>query len=181
MHASRCLITGNAVRGGRALRAVGRNVALCFREGHVATSSLRRGRALRLVRAESEREGSSASSAADTSDEEPVWVKREKQRELDAQNKDLPFGLYLLFSSIVCIAAVGSIFEWSAKNPIFGVIEPDSILYTPILGLFAFTGIPTAGVLFFKGVAAANAEAERMDAQDGYSTRPNVLNPKKEE
>jgi hypothetical protein len=122
-----------------------------------------------------------ASTVAGASVEEPVWVKREKQRELEAQSKDLPFGLYLLFSCFVTIAAVGSIFEWSAQNPIFGVIEPDSPLYTPILGVFAVTGIPTAGVLFFKGVSAANAEAERMDAQDGYTPRPNVLNPKKDE
>jgi hypothetical protein len=121
-----------------------------------------------------------ASTVAGASVEEPVWVKREKQRELEAQSKDLPFGLYLLFSCFVTIAAVGSIFEWSAQNPIFGVIEPDSPLYTPILGVFAVTGIPTAGVLFFKGVSAANAEAERMDAQDGYTPRPNVLNPKKD-
>ena len=122
-----------------------------------------------------------ASTVVGSSEDEPVWVKREKQRELDAQSKDLPFGLYLLFSCFVTIAAVGSIFEWSAQNPIFGVIEPDSALYTPILGLFAVTGIPTAGVLFFKGVSAANAEAERMDAQDGYTPRPNVLNPKRDE
>lgn len=131
----------------------------------------------------SERSGEEApaSTVAGASVEEPVWVKREKQRELEAQSKDLPFGLYLLFSCFVTIAAVGSIFEWSAQNPIFGVIEPDSPLYTPILGVFAVTGIPTAGVLFFKGVSAANAEAERMDAQDGYTPRPNVLNPKKDE
>ena len=131
----------------------------------------------------SERSGEEApaSTVAGAPVEEPVWVKREKQRELEAQSKDLPFGLYLLFSCFVTIAAVGSIFEWSAQNPIFGVIEPDSPLYTPILGVFAVTGIPTAGVLFFKGVSAANAEAERMDAQDGYTPRPNVLNPKKDE
>jgi hypothetical protein len=40
---------------------------------------------------------------------------------------------------------VGSIFEWTAKNPIFGVLPPDNFLYTPILGLFALTGLPTAG------------------------------------
>ena len=132
-------------------------------------------------RSERSGEEAPASTVAGASVEEPVWVKREKQRELEAQSKDLPFGLYLLFSCFVTIAAVGSIFEWSAQNPIFGVIEPDSPLYTPILGVFAVTGIPTAGVLFFKGVSAANAEAERMDAQDGYTPRPNVLNPKKDE
>ena len=110
--------------------------------------------------------------------EEPVWVKREKQRELEAQNKDLPFGVYLLFSCMVTIAAVGSCFEFANQNPIFGVVEPDSPLYAPILGLFAVTGLPTAGVLFFKGVNAANAEAERMDAMDGVASRDSVLNPR---
>lgn len=40
---------------------------------------------------------------------------------------------------------VGSIYEFANKNPIFGVIEADSPLYTPILGLFMVTGFPTAG------------------------------------
>lgn len=64
--------------------------------------------------------------------------------------KDLPFGVYLLFSSFCAIAAIGSIFEYSAHNAIFGVIQPDNFLYTPILGFFAITGLPTAGFLFFK-------------------------------
>ncbi len=162
-----------AVGGKRRSRALCVGPALPFRK-HAARAPSQ------VVRAESGEENA-ASTAANTSEDEPVWVKREKQRELEAQSKDLPFGLYLLFSCFVTIAAVGSIFEWSAQNPIFGVIEPDSALYTPILGLFAVTGIPTAGILFFKGVAAANAEAERMDAQDGYTPRPNVLNPKKDE
>ena len=80
---------------------------------------------------------------------------------------DLPFGLYLLFSSFVAIAAIGSMFEIANRNAIFGVIEPDSPLWLPILGLFAATGLPTAGFLFFKGIQAANAEADRMDRMDG--------------
>ena len=40
-------------------------------------------------------------------EEEPLWVKREKERNLAAQGGgDLPFGVYLLASVIVCIAAV---------------------------------------------------------------------------
>jgi hypothetical protein len=40
-------------------------------------------------------------------DEEPPWVRRERERELQAgQPQDLPFGLYLLASVIVAIAAV---------------------------------------------------------------------------
>lgn len=52
------------------------------------------------------------------------------------------------------------------KNPIFGVVPPDNFLYTPILGMFAITGLPTAGWLFSKAISAANAAAERMDNVD---------------
>lgn len=61
---------------------------------------------------------------------------------------------------------VGSVFEFTNKNPIFGVIGPDSPVYTPILGLFALTGLPTAGFLFFKAIKSANAAADRMDNVD---------------
>lgn len=103
-------------------------------------------------------------------EEEPVWVRRERERELMAKEgpKDLPFGVYLLFSAIVAIAAIGSIFEYANKNPIFDAIYPDSPFYAPILGVFAITGVPTAGYLFYKAVSSANAEAERMDKLDGY-------------
>lgn len=40
---------------------------------------------------------------------------------------------------------VGSIFEYANKNAVFGVIQPDSPLWAPILGLFALTGLPMAG------------------------------------
>lgn len=59
--------------------------------------------------------------------------------------KDLPWGLYLLFSCFVAIAAVGSIFEYVDKNPIFGVVPPDSPVWAPILLTMAVTGWPTAG------------------------------------
>lgn len=41
---------------------------------------------------------------------------------------------------------VGSIFEYVDGNAVFGVVQPDSPLWAPILGFFAFTGIPSAGV-----------------------------------
>ena len=63
---------------------------------------------------------------------------------------------------------IGSIFEWTNKNAIFGQLGPDSPLYTPILGFFAVTGLPTAGWLFFKAVESANQAAERMDEVDGF-------------
>lgn len=97
-------------------------------------------------------------------------MRRERERELMKKEGggDLPFGVYLLGSAIVAIAAVGSIFEYVNNNPIFDIIESDSPLYAPILGLFAISGIPTSGFLFYKAVSAANKEAERMDKLDGY-------------
>ena len=96
-------------------------------------------------------------------------MRRERERAMAKQGGgDLPFGVYLLTSAIVAIAAVGSIFEYTSKNPIFDVIEADSPLYAPILGLFALTGLPTSGYLFYKAVSTANKEAERMDKLDGY-------------
>ncbi|WIA28192.1 hypothetical protein OEZ86_010755 [Tetradesmus obliquus] len=102
-------------------------------------------------------------------EELPIWVQREKMRELNAQAKpDLPWPLYLLLSSFVAIASVGSVFEYFDKNAIFGVIQPESPLWLPIIGLFAITGLPTAAFLFFKGVNAANEAAEKQDRMDGY-------------
>jgi hypothetical protein len=40
-----------------------------------------------------------------------VWVRRERERQLQKEeggSRDLPFGLYLLFSSFTAIAAVGA-------------------------------------------------------------------------
>eukprot|EP00775_Hariotina_reticulata_P002729 gene2729-3026_t len=102
-------------------------------------------------------------------EELPIWVRREKEREMQASaKKELPWPLYLLFSVLVSIAAVGSVFEYFDKNAIFGVIPPENPLWAPILGLFAITGLPTAGFLFFKGVNAANEAAEKQDRMDGY-------------
>ncbi|KAL4432428.1 hypothetical protein ABPG77_001727 [Micractinium sp. CCAP 211/92] len=104
-------------------------------------------------------------------EEEPIWVRRERERAAQKEaggGGDLPFGVYLLFSSFVAIAAIGSIFEYVNQHAVFDVIQPDSPLYAPILGFFAVTGLPTAGFLFYKAVKAANAEAERMDKLDGY-------------
>lgn len=80
-------------------------------------------------------------------DELPPWVRREKERELQAKDgvSGLPWGLCLLFSVFTAIAAVGSIFEFVDRNAIFGVIQPDSPLWAPILLFFGVTGFPTAG------------------------------------
>ena len=58
-------------------------------------------------------------------------------------------------------------FEFFNKNPIFGVLPPESPFYGPILGVFAITGLPTAGYLFIKAVTAANEAARRIDEADG--------------
>ena len=42
---------------------------------------------------------------------------------------------------------VGSIFEYANRNPLFGVVKPDSFLWAPILLFFAITGFPSAGEL----------------------------------
>lgn len=102
-------------------------------------------------------------------EDEPMWVRREKIKEAQANDPasgGLSFGVYLLFSAIVAIAAVGSIFELSNQNAIFGVLPPDSPLYTPILGTFAVTGLPTSGYLFYLCVKKANADADMMDRID---------------
>jgi hypothetical protein len=39
---------------------------------------------------------------------------------------------------------IGSIFEYVNQKPVFGVLNSDSIFYAPLLGFFAFTGVPTS-------------------------------------
>lgn len=50
-------------------------------------------------------------------------------------------------SWFAAVLQVGSVFEYFDGNAVFGVIPPDSPLWAPVLGLFAFTGIPMAGGL----------------------------------
>ena len=121
-------------------------------------------------------------------DELPPWARREELQKLQAADgQELPFGVYLIGSALVSIAAVstthvnqaepllmnpccssihciaylqvGSIFEWINKNPIFGVLPPSSALYTPILGFFAVTGFPTAGKMQWYVMACCTAYA----------------------
>ncbi|KAL2644088.1 hypothetical protein R1flu_011675 [Riccia fluitans] len=104
------------------------------------------------------------------SDELPPWAKSDRpQTQEPAQ--DLPVAVYLIGSSLVAIAAVGSIFEYFNKNPVFGVVQPDSPLWAPILGFFAITGLPSAGFLFYKGVQLANKASEEIDREDGFLGR----------
>jgi hypothetical protein len=52
----------------------------------------------------------------------PPWVRREKERELEAASKELPWPLYLVASCIVAIAAVGrdSLCTWCRTAPGLG-------------------------------------------------------------
>lgn len=51
--------------------------------------------------------------------------------------------LRLLLNSRV-IVQIGSIFEYVNERPVFGVLSSDSVFYAPLLGFFAFTGIPSS-------------------------------------
>ncbi|KAL0652262.1 hypothetical protein Bca4012_094953 [Brassica carinata] len=105
------------------------------------------------------------------SDEPPPWARDEggsSSSSTSQESFEVPFVVYLLASAITAIAAIGSVFEYSSRNPVFGVLESDSIFYTPVLGFFAFTGIPTSVFLWFKSVEAANKEAAEQDKRDGY-------------
>ncbi|KAI0522359.1 hypothetical protein KFK09_004738 [Dendrobium nobile] len=123
-------------------------------------------------------EGSTKSSPADDkipswakpdSDEPPPWARDEGNGSTSQPAFVIPFYAYLLASVITAIAAIGSIFEYINQRPVFGILGSDSVLYTPLLGFFAFTGIPTSAFLWFRSVQAANKEAEEQDRRDGYS------------
>ncbi|KAK3252386.1 hypothetical protein CYMTET_38317 [Cymbomonas tetramitiformis] len=99
----------------------------------------------------------------------PPWVKREQQQAAsDEGGFDLPYGVYLLLSAILIIAVIGSCFELAYKNPIFGVVESDSPLYYPILGVFIVTGPFSAASLWKKAIKSANDFADEQDRLDGY-------------
>ncbi|CAH8364533.1 unnamed protein product [Eruca vesicaria subsp. sativa] len=105
------------------------------------------------------------------SDEPPPWAREEGRSSSSSsstsqESLEVPFFVYLLASAITAIAAIGSVFEYSSKNPVLGVLESDSIFYTPVIGFVAFTGIPTSVFLWFKSVEAANKEAAEQDKRD---------------
>ncbi|XVE90539.1 hypothetical protein DITRI_Ditri20bG0086000 [Diplodiscus trichospermus] len=122
-------------------------------------------------------EGSAKSSKSEESipswarpdtDEPPPWARDEGKDYTAQQSFEIPFYVYLLTSAVTAIAAIGSVFEYVNQRPVFGVLNSDSIFYAPLLGFFAFTGIPTSAFLWFKSVQAANKEAEEQDKRDGY-------------
>ncbi|KAM4129129.1 hypothetical protein ACJW30_02G220700 [Castanea mollissima] len=114
-----------------------------------------------------EEESKIPSWARPDSDEPPPWAQNESASQ-QQQGFEIPFYLYLLASAITAIAAIGSVFEYVNQRPVFGLLNSDSIFYAPLLGFFAFTGIPTSAFLWFKSVQAANKEAEEQDRRDGY-------------
>lgn len=100
------------------------------------------------------------------SEEPPPWAKNEGPQA--EKPFEVPFGVYLIASSLVAIATVGSIFEYFNQNAIFGIIQPDSPLWLPILGFFSITGLPSTGFLFYKAISSANKASEEADRQDGF-------------
>uniref|UniRef100_A0A5B7BT98 Uncharacterized protein n=1 Tax=Davidia involucrata TaxID=16924 RepID=A0A5B7BT98_DAVIN len=102
------------------------------------------------------------------SDETPPWARDEAGQNASEQSFEIPFYVYLLASAVTAIAAVGSVFEYVNQRPVFGLVNSDSVFYAPLLGFFAFTGIPSSAFLWFKSVQVANKEAEEQDRRDGY-------------
>ncbi|XP_008786799.2 uncharacterized protein LOC103705013 [Phoenix dactylifera] len=102
------------------------------------------------------------------SDEPPPWARDEGNDSTSPQTIAIPFYVYLVASAVTAIAAVGSVFEYVNQKPVFGVLSSDSVFYAPLLGFFAFTGIPTSAFLWFKSVQAANKASEEQDRRDGY-------------
>ena len=123
-----------------------------------------KGPGLELVEGEAE----ALEYADDGDDEIPIWERRDIERKAAEARGGFPWPVYLLLSVIVLIAATGSVFEYSYKNPIFGVVQSDSFLYAPILGWFVFTGFPLAGWFWKKGIDGANEASELQDKMDGY-------------
>ncbi|KAJ7972726.1 Proteasome endopeptidase complex [Quillaja saponaria] len=116
----------------------------------------------------SKSEESIPSWAKPDSDEPPPWARDEAKGNGSEQKFEIPFFVYLIASAITAIAAIGSVFEYVNQKPVFGILSSDSIFYAPLLGFFAFTGIPTAAFLWFKSVQVANKEAEEQDRRDGF-------------
>ncbi|KAI3871333.1 hypothetical protein MKW92_033036 [Papaver armeniacum] len=104
------------------------------------------------------------------SEEPPPWAQRDGSGSSNGTSEtiEIPFYGYLLASTITAIAAIGSVFEYINQKPVFGLLDSDSIFYAPVLGFFAFTGVPTSAFLWYKSVQAANKAAEEQDKRDGY-------------
>ncbi|KAK7245419.1 hypothetical protein RIF29_40265 [Crotalaria pallida] len=146
---------------------------LCFHQKKNRTTTIRRRSLVVVAVTQGSAESSKSSDdkipawAKPDSDEPPPWAKDEVTSN-GSGGFEIPFYVYLLASAITAIAAIGSIFEYVNQKPVFGVLSSDSVFYAPLLGFFAFTGIPSSAFLWFKSVQAANKEAEEQDKKDGY-------------
>ncbi|XP_048335219.1 uncharacterized protein LOC107424279 isoform X3 [Ziziphus jujuba] len=85
--------------------------------------------------------------ATPDSEEPPPWAQNEGKEDALQNKLEIPFFVYLLASAVTAIAAIGSVFEYLNQRPVFGILNSDSIFYAPLLGFFAFTGIPTSCLL----------------------------------
>eukprot|EP00227_Mantoniella_beaufortii_P016920 CAMPEP_0197593832 /NCGR_PEP_ID=MMETSP1326-20131121/19148_1 /TAXON_ID=1155430 /ORGANISM="Genus nov. species nov., Strain RCC2288" /LENGTH=189 /DNA_ID=CAMNT_0043159883 /DNA_START=50 /DNA_END=619 /DNA_ORIENTATION=+ len=98
----------------------------------------------------------------------PPWERREIEKKAAMEKGGLPWPLFLVFSAIVGIASVGSCFELTYGNAIFGVIGPDNFLYKPILYWLIGTGFPLTVYMYVQGIKGANEAADLQDKMDGF-------------
>jgi hypothetical protein len=151
-------------------RRVARRVDACHRAASSRTTSSRvafaRGRG--VVAAAAEEESAPSTATEEDLEDMPPWERRELEKKAAMEKGGLPWPAYLGLAAIVAIASVGSCFELTYGNPIFGVVQSDSFMYKPILYWLIFTGFPLAAFLWSKGIAGANEAAELQDKLDGY-------------
>ena len=182
-----------ARKGGAARQQRRRSVQVLRASGNVASNALRavvdsnnnnnKGRAMRsgvsigvgvvgrmsvVARAEEMEAGSTTASNDDEVEDIPPWERREIEKKAAMEKGGLPWPAYLGLSAVVCIASVGSCFELTYGNAIFGVVQPDSFAYKPILYWLIGTGFPLTAFLWTKGIAGANEAADLQDKLDGY-------------
>ena len=158
----------NRVVASRRAARVG-NVASSSTTFARATISRARG-AVALTRAADE-EGAPATTSADDVEDIPPWERRELEKKAAMEKGGLPWPAYLGLAAIVAIASVGSCFELTYSNPIFGVVYPDSFMYKPILYWLIFTGFPLAAFLWSKGIDGCQREP-RSSRISSTGTKP---------
>lgn len=153
------------------------SVPIVLQKGNCCHPHRQTGKLFKRLTVRAATEGSAKSSqpeekipswAKPDSEEPPPWARGEGSGGSSESTFQIPFYAYLLASAIVAIAAIGSVFEYVNQKPVFGLLNSDSIFYVPVLGFFAFTGIPTSAFLWYKAVQVANKEAEEQDRKDGF-------------
>ena len=133
-----------------------------------AMSMMRQSRRMGVMARAAEGEPTETTTAKDDVEDIPPWERREIEKKAAMEKGGLPWPAYLGLSVIVAIASIGSCFELTYGNPIFGVVQSDSGAYKPILFWFIVTGFPLTAFLWTKGIAGANEAAELQDKLDGY-------------